>query len=223
MPPNSDILSRERAVLSLLRSRYESEGYTFLEQPGRDLLPEFLGNYIPDAIAIKDQKKIAIEVKVRKTESTEHSIRRLSEMLRNHADWELVTFYWADFSADTLDIDHSDVVQIRERYEAVKRIRAIGLSQEAFVLYWPLFEAIVRLGTVRSGTSTSSALLPRTVVNGLEELGLIEFSDAAVARSLVQKRNALVHGSHTVQVSDAELDVLERIAQTAIGRLDDFQ
>ena len=46
---------RESEVLRLLSRRFEEEGYTFLIHPTRELVPTFLKDYHPDAIAISPE------------------------------------------------------------------------------------------------------------------------------------------------------------------------
>src|SRR4051812_28875676 len=54
----------EREVLSRIRPRYEAEGYRFVVQPGDDQLPEFLRGVQPDALAIKGDGGIVIEIQL---------------------------------------------------------------------------------------------------------------------------------------------------------------
>jgi REase_AHJR-like len=46
----TEVQSRERRVLDALQKRYEARGFSFFKYPSRELIPEFLGDYTPDAI-----------------------------------------------------------------------------------------------------------------------------------------------------------------------------
>src|SRR5215468_3752900 len=52
----------EEQVLQREIARLESEGYDVFVQPSAPLVPEFLGDYVPDALATGNGKKIVLEV-----------------------------------------------------------------------------------------------------------------------------------------------------------------
>ena len=49
-------------VIESLLPRYEAEGFDVYVNPSPSILPPFMQTYRPDAIALKKDKKIAIEV-----------------------------------------------------------------------------------------------------------------------------------------------------------------
>src|ERR1700676_243772 len=55
--------TREQLVLQRLRDRYEHEGYSFHAYPPREFVPPFLADYHPDAIALKGDGGIVIEIR----------------------------------------------------------------------------------------------------------------------------------------------------------------
>jgi hypothetical protein len=66
---------RERDFLQTLVPGYEAEGFSVFLHPAREMLPPFMRGYQPDAIAVKDDEKIAIEIK-RDGPSARSSTRR---------------------------------------------------------------------------------------------------------------------------------------------------
>jgi hypothetical protein len=54
--------TRERDFLENLLPQYEAEGFSVFLHPSSTMLPTFMERYRPGAIAIKPDKKIAIEV-----------------------------------------------------------------------------------------------------------------------------------------------------------------
>jgi len=69
----------EARILELLRSRYEREGFSFIEHPAAADLPAFMEGYRPDAITLGKGKSIAIEVKLRRDPAIEKNLRTISE------------------------------------------------------------------------------------------------------------------------------------------------
>jgi Holliday junction resolvase len=219
MNDGSNRIATEAAVMGLIREQYEEKGFLFLEHPSSELLPEFLGNYMPDAVALLGNEKVAIEVKAKRTPSTEKSLQQLAELFSDQSAWSFVAYYLPDFQVESLEISHGDLDDINRRLEAVRSIAAMGLIKEAFILLWPLLEATVRATPFsKTGAKARAPLKPASVISALEEMGLLVFSDAAILRSLVSKRNQLVHGSNSVEVSQAEFDVVVRSLETALNR-----
>jgi hypothetical protein len=53
----------EEAILQMLRPNLEAEGFQVFVHPTRTILPPFMHGYRPSAIALKENRKLAIEVK----------------------------------------------------------------------------------------------------------------------------------------------------------------
>jgi Holliday junction resolvase len=55
----------ENVVLERLVPDLESQGYDVFVHPSRQIVPSFLGTYVPDLIALRDDKNLVIEIKHR--------------------------------------------------------------------------------------------------------------------------------------------------------------
>ena len=75
------------AVIESLLPRYEAEGFDVYINPSPSILPPFMQSYRPDAIALRKDKKIAIEVVVRAR--SDQKVRDLHSLFAGHPDWEL--------------------------------------------------------------------------------------------------------------------------------------
>ncbi|MBV8097229.1 MAG: hypothetical protein JOY71_17985 [Acetobacteraceae bacterium] len=76
----------------------EAEGFKVLIQPSRSMLPRFLSTFRPDAIAVKGEKKLAIDV-VAGVGHQEAMLERAREVLSQHP--ELGTSCPVGSAADT--------------------------------------------------------------------------------------------------------------------------
>jgi len=74
----------EVRVLELLRNRYESEGFSFIEHPAPANLPAFMHGYRPDALALGEGKSIVIEVKLRKDPAPKRTCRQLANVSKDN-------------------------------------------------------------------------------------------------------------------------------------------
>src|ERR1700676_3329870 len=74
-------------ILESLLPRFEAEGFDVFLHPSPSILPSFMKDHPPDAIAISPHKKIAIEV-VRPIKNSE-KIAQLQKLIAEHSDWEL--------------------------------------------------------------------------------------------------------------------------------------
>src|SRR5215207_11081681 len=85
--------ARERIILENLRQRYEGDGYTFFAYPPRDLVPPFLEDYRPDAIAIGPRGRVAIEVKLHRGAAGTAQLSKVASLFSDHPDWQFIVVY----------------------------------------------------------------------------------------------------------------------------------
>jgi len=217
---SASIQAREADVLALLRENYEGKGFSFFEHPSRDLVPDFLGHYVPDAIAIGDSQKFAIEVKFRNDKRTEQKLSDLSKLFQGHGDWTFRTYFLSDFESDSSIISTASLDEIREGLQNADRVSELGLKREGFLLYWPVLEALVRsISYDNSSERNVPPLKPGTVVNSLEEFGLLSHDVASHLRPLILKRNKFVHGDLGTDVTAEDAETLKQAIRVALSRL----
>src|SRR5689334_18586253 len=83
---------RENTVLDLLRERYESEGYEVFLHPSPSVLPVILAHYRPDAIAVRGDDKIVIEIKSDGSRSEGARLKDLASTFASIPGWRFVVF-----------------------------------------------------------------------------------------------------------------------------------
>jgi REase_AHJR-like len=200
----------EARVLGLLRRRYENEGFTFIEHPAAVDLPAFMEGYRPDALALGDNKSIAIEVSLRRDATTGKKLRTLSERFKGRPHWEFHIVY-----GDELEIEPvpaSTTEQIAEYISEAENLLAGNHARAAFVIGWATIEALARATNQDFATAGSV----RQAVNSLEHLGRVRFQDAQKLRSLLALRDKVVHGDFSTPVTAAEVEPVLKAARAAL-------
>jgi len=202
----------EREFIESLRARYEQEGFAFTAPPHAAELPDFLGSYVPDALAQRAGRNVVIEVKRRQSPSTERALRDIRRLLEGHSDWQLHVVFMGDDPLQLATIPPAGPETVRGRVKEVRSLIAQGHRRPAFLMAWSLLEAALR---TLDGEATSRARTPGTVVQTLAMNGYIEPEMEQRMRALISVRNQVAHGDLTVEptVSDVEL-VLSAIEET---------
>ena len=210
---STTIGTEEMRFLEGLRPRYEQGGYQFLVNPDTSILPAFFSSYRPDAIAIKDGKKIAIEIKSRSTEASRNSIERIRKLLSDHPEWELLVAYVGSEFSQSSRLPAPAVSDVAGRISEVREL-ARTHPRAAFLVAWRLLEAA--LNAVMPDADKRPRR-PGTVVEALAMDGYISSETEASLRSLVDVRNRVVHGDLNVEPS--EMDVA-KVLDAVISTLD---
>lgn len=209
----SPSVQTERDVLEKLRSTYEGRGYSFQVEPRSDALPSFLGDYRPDALAIRGNDHVIIELKSRKTKASEILLYDLRRRLASVEGWRLDVIYLS--SETKLDIPLAGVNAIQSYIGESEGLANSGHERAAFILSWSILEAALnRL----NGDEVNNARNPGQVVQALAVRGYLEKDKEIRLRRLADLRNRIVHGDLASQASrDDVAQVLEAIRGTLSG------
>ncbi|MFC4724563.1 hypothetical protein AB6B38_00660 [Glycocaulis abyssi] len=196
----------EAAVLERLRERYTSAGYTFATSIDEMQLPVEFGGYVPDAVASRGDQHVAIEVKIARRPSFQFMpLTRLREIVEQHPGW---TFSVAYTNADDLEaggVAPASSQSINKRLAEIEKLSKTGFLRAAFVMAWPLLEAIAH-GPLDQ--SDIRPLKPGTVVQSLIMEGHLTASDGARLRDLIKLRNQIVHGNLDVEPSQEDVEFM---------------
>jgi len=202
----------ERRVLGLLRPRFEAEGYSFVEFPERDMLPAFMQGYRPDAVAFREGKSIAIEVKLRHDPATEKNLRSISERFENQPSWEFRIVYGDEVEDEPLH--KPTLAQIEPHVAEAEVLLREGYYRAALVLGWAAIEAIAR--TVSDDFPSSGARTMRQAVELLEHTGRLRFEQAQQLRKLLSLRTKVVHGDLSLEISHDDVAPLLDATRAAL-------
>lgn len=201
----------ERVALEQLRPKLEEDGYTVIEHPSRQIMPPKFRGYIPDFIAQKGDDYIAFEIKAKRNKSIHRKLEELKRSIEEQPNWSFKIIY-----ADEMMKDHGPVKQrSRSIYEALRQVEAItehNNPQAAFLLAWATFEAAARHLHPKIFEKPQT---PGRIVTVLAERGLIDHETASKLRTLISKRNSIVHGELSIQVTKEDVEAVT----CAIGSL----
>lgn len=203
----------ETRFIESLRARFEDEGFTFTAHPMAEQLPDFLGSYVPDALAQKPGHNVVIEVKRQQTRSVEYALRDIRRLFEGRSDWQFhVVFMGADDPLQSVTIPTSAPTAIRSRMSEVRALITQGHRRPAFVMAWSMLEAALR---ALDGEVGSRPRTPGTVVQTLAANGCIEPDTERRMRALIDLRNRIVHGDLVAEPETADIElVLTAIEET---------
>jgi hypothetical protein len=203
---------QETELLKTIVPKLEAEGYAVHVHPPKDLLPDFMQSYLPDAIALGSPKNLAIEVVVEGS-SSKARLATLKDRFRNAKDWDL-RIYYAHPVDDRSEPGLVSSSTIEESLSTIRDLIKIGQRRPALLMSWATFEAIGR------------ALFPETFVRPQTPGRLVEVlaadghllpNEADVLRELANHRNRLIHGKLDINVALGDLEkfvgVLEALAE----------
>lgn len=207
-----DVESRPKAaVFQAILPQLEAEGYDVIVHPSRTMLPPFLAEHQPDAIAFRGDRKLAIEV-APSGGSTEPKLQRLREVVARHPDWELRVFYAPLLATDAV-IPVSSRQAIEDHLSRTeKAFDAIGPAA-ALLIGWSAFEAAAR------SLIPGELARPQTPARLLETLasdGTITPDEADTLRRLGRFRNEAAHGRLDLPLTRQDLHALVRVTRAML-------
>lgn len=193
----------EEQVLQREIARLESEGYDVFVHPRAPLVPEFLGNYVPDAIATGNGKKIVLEV-ARSLKNEGEKLREVAARFAKQREWELkVLLVTPTASGDTLPVQSRQAID--GALEEIGRLQEVKALRAAFLLAWATLEAE---GRVSIEGRFDRPQTPGRLVEVLSQEGLLTPTDADRIRALSEKRNRLIHGDLGIEITSEDLQRL---------------
>lgn len=195
----------ERMALDQLEPQLVRQGYRLVRNPSKADLPAFVEGYVPDAIAIGKDPKIALEIKGQGSEAAEGKVARIRQLFQEQGDWIFQVYYFSStepvvmtLPRDTLDEQMTKISQLAETH-----------VQAAFILAWSVLEAAVReAGLIDHLPGTSNRL-----ISLLASEGYISGSSVSEFLELANLRNRIVHGQLDTEPSRANVRaVLDLVA-----------
>lgn len=213
--------AEERAVLEEVASNLEAEGFQVFLQPSAEILPAFLRQYSPDAIAISatsSSRNFVIEVAQEGAEATRKA-EALRNALKGHQEWDF-RLYLVSPHKSSPSLQIVSYAEISQGIETVERLLAEAQVEPALLMAWATFEALCRAVMPDKFAKPQT---PGRLVEVMGSLGLLTPSEADRVRSLIGRRNAIAHGGLTTKVDASDVrpfvEILKQLlSQSALAR-----
>lgn len=194
----------ERATLEKLSNNWKAQGFEVFLEPSKNLVPEFLQRYRPDAILIRGEEKVVVEAIRKGQPHAEEKVRRLQALLKGHEGWRLEIVY----SGEEVDaVKTMGNESIRNALVSAESL-VVAEPRASLLLMWAALEAVAR-NLFPSQTNRPQS--PGRVIELLAGSGEVTPSEAELLRGLMQLRNRVIHGELDAVVGPKDLAEMNRI------------
>jgi REase_AHJR-like len=202
---------QQAAVLESIVPQLVAEGFEVFAHPSANLLPPFMQSYSPDAIAVRPDRKLAIEV-LRKGASSQKKLDQLRELLSDHRDWEL-RVYWISPSTIPQPVEPVLAKDVEGTIKTIEELISSGLLAPALLMEWATLEA---LGRALLPEKFARPQTPGRLVEVLAADGYVTPSEADRLRQLAVARNQLIHGGLRVKIVSRDIMGFAAILKTLL-------
>jgi uncharacterized protein YutE (UPF0331/DUF86 family) len=168
----------------------------------------------PDAIALRSDHNVAIEV-MRRTPDSEKRAEKITSLFKGRKDWELRVIWIAPVNP-TKAVQLQTASTIRQRLEEIKQLADGEHYGPALLLAWATLEATGRLLAQKHFERPQT---PSRLVQFLASEGVLTPTEADDLRPLADKRNKFIHGDLQTSITRAEIDRIFGILNTMINLL----
>lgn len=209
MTASTTTVESEKFTLDKLRADFEAKGYRFEVERARDLLPSFLQNSQPDAVAIAKDENDKVIIEVRGSNSrAKVRLAELTQDLAEKSGWRYLLVYVGQDPSDIIELSWPEKSQIDEAIKEVVKLKDFGFQKAAMLEGWSVLEALARRLYKSDIRISLKPLSPASVVERLAMEGLLTDAEAKRLRHLISVRNSMAHGDLNVRVSDDDLSYL---------------
>lgn len=198
----------ELGYLREMVPQLEAEGFDVYLQPSKLLIPSFLGDFRPDALALRKDKKLVIEViSNRNKKSVDPS--KVAGLFSGQNDWELRLIVMNPANTGK----NPTIQKAGAISDSLTNLNGLIENKQfsaALLLGWATFEALSR--TIMPKTFVR----PQTPARLIQEMameGVVTPDQAKSLRALAEKRNELIHGDLTTRVSKSQTVRFVRILE----------
>jgi uncharacterized protein YutE (UPF0331/DUF86 family) len=207
-----NVETAENVVLERLVPDLKSQGYDVFVHPNRQMVPPFLGTYLPDVIALRDDKNLVIEIK-QGSNRAEKPLEDLAKRFEGQSRWEF-RIVWVNRDDDRRRLTLQSSETISSRLTEVRRLLAGGFTESALLMCWAILEAIGRRLLSDEFARPQS---PARLVEILATKGLVTPDEGDALRRIADERNRVIHGELTTNIDhsvvEAFLAVLTSLAK----------
>jgi len=208
----------ESNILKNLQQVSEARGMKFYINPPHEIIPDFLGDFQPDAIALGPDGGMIIEIKLRRSPASEKQLAAISRRVSGQKGWEFRAIYLNPPIDETPQIGKPAPEQLQATFREIEELTTRGHRAAALVIAWAALESLARLASPNEATRPRG-FSPIQVVQTLAEEGYIENEAAEGLRDMAKLRNAVVHGDFSVDVPTEKLEGLLKQLQAIASEI----
>jgi uncharacterized protein YutE (UPF0331/DUF86 family) len=194
------MVDEARQVLEQLVPQLQAEGYTVYLEPSRQLLPPLMEGYTPDAIALRHDRNLAIEVIV-EAPSSGAKENGLKHRFEGRKEWEL-RLYYVRPAGHREGLPAMANEAIDSSIASLESLISTAQLSAASLIGWAIFEALGRALRPEKFTRPQT---PERLIEGLATDGIVTPSEADLLRKQAKSRNRLIHGTLNEKIDAAEL------------------
>jgi hypothetical protein len=194
-------------LLDLVIENLASEGYEIHKHPPRRMLPAFMKDYVPDAVALGKEPKLAVELAT--APGNGERLSEIAGLFTGRPDWR-----WQVISprpVRTEPVAPASDAAIERSLAEYRTLAGDGRSQSAFLLGWALVEALAR----RLGPEAVTRPLSGQALAGwLMHEGHLDQDAGLRLGDLSRLRNRLAHGDLSAEPRTDDVADLGAIIET---------
>jgi len=205
----------ESVVLERLVPDLKSKGYDVFVHPGKQLLPPFLGAYVPDIIALREDKNLVIEIKHRSGRA-DNFLKDLAKRFEGQNRWEF-RVVWVNPSETQDGLAPQSREAIMARLKEISELLDAGFVEPAMLTSGATFEAI---GRKLMSKEFSRPQTPGRLIQVLATEGHITPDEADALRELADMRNRFVHGELSVAMTRPQIEPFVKILSSLASSIE---
>lgn len=214
----TSVRERERILLDRLKENYEADGYQFFIEPPSDIVPKFLRSYRPDAIAIRADVSVIIEIKSTRSDREHPKLSQIAAAVAPEPHWKFVVYTLdEEDSANTLNAPKLDT--LADRLQEIDDLIAKGFQKPAGIMSWSVLEGLHRIIATRDNQVASRPFSPIQTIQFLEMNGLVNYDEGKFLRDFVKIRNAVLHGDFGMDFSEGAVKFLRDVVKRVTAQI----
>lgn len=212
-------IARERDRIQALAEEYRARGYDVAVEPASHELPDFLSGYQPDLVVTRGSETTVVEVKSRRSLSSEAQARQIARLIEGRPGWRFELVIVSDEPIEPpVGSVAFDQTGVQRALEEARSLLANGYTGPALLSGWAALEAALRLLLNAEGVALRRPASAHLLKQAVEE-GVISRDEYRSLFSLMAGRNAIAHGFENDSISLASvsglLELTERLLNEA--------
>jgi uncharacterized protein YutE (UPF0331/DUF86 family) len=204
----------EEEVLRGLVPELEAEGYEVFIEPRPPLAPAFLKGLRPDAIALREGKKLLIQF-ARESPPGAGALERMQRLVAAQPGWELRAILVPPATLP-VSLASQSKEQIAASVSKIERLLDHKFVSAALLQSWACLEAMARLLLTEQFRKPQT---PGRLVETLAELGYLTPPEADRLRILAKSRNSFIHGELDTVIAEDDVRFFIAVLNTLIGMI----